>query len=100
MVLAGHPMICCRNVLSRVVLFTCAFAVSVHSAPPERSVSSSRQFIVYGTDARLRGAICEMAERSKAMALRLLGAPDRWKTPIVIQAQSWQSDSPAVRIAQ
>ena len=33
--------------------------------PAERSVSSSRQFIVYGTDVRLRGAICDLAEQSK-----------------------------------
>ncbi|MEO5722283.1 MAG: hypothetical protein ABIR71_12545 [Chthoniobacterales bacterium] len=73
--------------LFRVVFLFCVGAALLGAAPAERSVSSSRQFIVHGPDARLRGAICELAERCKRDALRALGARDGWQTPIVIQAQ-------------
>ena len=59
-----------------------------------RSVSTSRQFIVYGPDARLRGAICDLAERTKASALRLLQEKDAWGTPIVVHARFPQADLP------
>ena len=64
------------------------------AAPPERSVSTSRQFIVYGPDARLRGAICDIAERIKKDALALLRQPDGWKLPIVVNAQLAQANLP------
>ncbi len=70
------------------------------TAPPERSVSSSRQFIVYGADNRLRGAVCDAAERSKRAVLRLLDVSDLWKTPIVIQAQPLSADPAPGSIAQ
>ncbi|MEP6809050.1 MAG: hypothetical protein ABI992_02310 [Chthoniobacterales bacterium] len=58
------------------------------ASAPERSVSSSRQFVVYGDDIRLRGAICDLAERTKNDTLQLLGARDDWKTPIVVDARA------------
>ncbi|HMJ06015.1 MAG TPA: hypothetical protein VK474_07140 [Chthoniobacterales bacterium] len=72
------------------------------AAPPERSLSSSRQFIVYGLDARRRGGICELAERCKQDVLHLLGpkARDNWQTPIVIQARYPEADRPEVAPAQ
>ena len=78
-----------------------AFAVFGQVAPPPgRSVSSSRQFIVYGADARARGAICDLAERSKRDTLRLLGGRDDWRTPIVIYAQSPEINRPEAPLAQ
>lgn len=68
--------------------------------PPERSVSSSRQFVVYGGEARLRGAICDLAEQTKRDTLRLLGGRDNWQTPIVIHARSPEINRPAAPLAE
>ena len=69
-------------------------AQAARSAPPERSVSSSRQFLVFGADARLRGTICDLAERTKGDLLRLINQRDEWATPIVINAQFPQANLP------
>ena len=70
------------------------------AAPVEQSVSTSRQFIVYGTQVPLRGAICELAERTKRELLSLLDLADNWSTPIVINAQFVQANLPeAPRLA-
>ncbi|MEP6821925.1 MAG: hypothetical protein ABI946_06195 [Chthoniobacterales bacterium] len=68
--------------------------------PAERSVSSSRQFIVYGPDTRLRGAVCELAEQSKRTALGVMGARDEWQTPIVVDAQPPDLSDPTARVAR
>lgn len=65
-------------------------------ASPEQSVSTSRQFIVYGTDVAVRGAICDLAERTKRDLLVLLAQRDSWITPIVINAQYPQANLPEV----
>ena len=57
-------------------------------------VSTSRQFLVYGPDLRLRGAICELAEATKKNLLTLLGQRDAWTTPIIINAQFPQANLP------
>ena len=67
---------------------------SANAAAPARSVSSSRQFVVYGPDAQLRGAVCYLAEQTKKIALSLLREEDHWKTPIVIDAQSPEANLP------
>jgi hypothetical protein len=70
------------------IILLCVLAdASVLPAPPERSVSTSRQFLVYGADVRLRGAICDLAERAKQDVLNLIAQRDEWTTPIVIDAQ-------------
>ncbi len=66
----------------------------------ERSVSTSRQFIVYGGDTRLRGALCDLAEQTKQNALRILGGRDGWKTPIVIHAQTRSLSRPDAPVAE
>ena len=71
-----------------------AHARSAVFVAPERSVSTSRQFLVYGADVRLRGAICEIAERTKQEVLQLLRQPDEWTTPIVVDAQYPQANLP------
>jgi len=69
-------------------------------APPgvaatlERSISTSRQFLVYGPDIGLRSAICDVAERTKSDLLRRIGRRDEWATPIVIHAQYRQANLP------
>jgi len=63
---------------------------------PERSVSTSRQFLVYGPDIQLRGLICDLAERSKRDVLQLIGQRDEWRTPIVIHVQGPQANLPEI----
>ncbi|PZR71838.1 MAG: hypothetical protein DLM73_14930 [Chthoniobacterales bacterium] len=91
-------------ILSRVLVslrggFVCAgfllaLGPAVAGNAPERSVSASRQFIVYGTDLRVRGVICDLAEKAKSDLLRLLDQRDQWTTPIVINAQFPQANLP------
>ena len=66
------------------------------SAPRERSVSPSQQFFVYGGNAKLRGAVSELAEQTKANLLALLRQRDRWKTPIVVNLQAPQANLPEI----
>jgi hypothetical protein len=77
------PVPCVRSGLIGLVL-ACSPALR---AFPEQSVSTSRQFIVYGTEVAVRGAICDLAERTKRDLLVLLAQRDSWSTPIVINAQ-------------
>jgi len=66
----------------------------ISAAAVERSISTSRQFIVYGTDLAVRGAICDFGERTKRELLTLLGQRDDWTTAIVINAQYPQANLP------
>lgn len=74
-------------------------------AAPEQSISTSRQFIVYGAGIAVRGAICDLAERTKSDLLAFLDQRDGWTTPIVINAQYPQANLPelprlAVNVSQ
>lgn len=74
--------------------FLFVFATVLEAAPPEQSISTSRQFIVYGTEIAVRGAICDLAEGTKRDLLDLLDQRDSWATPIVINAQYPQANLP------
>jgi hypothetical protein len=74
--------------------FMLAAAPTLFAAPREQSTSTSHQFIVYGTDVAVRGAICDLAERTKHDLLALLDQRDAWTTPIVINAQYPQANLP------
>jgi hypothetical protein len=63
---------------------------------PEHSVSPSREFVIYGADAKFRGAISELAEQTKTNLLALLRQRDGWKTAIVINLQSQQANLPEI----
>ena len=73
------------------LFLTAAFATAT---PVEQSLSPSRQFIVYGTDLRMRGLICDLAERTKRELLTLLEERDDWTTAIIINAQYPQANLP------
>jgi hypothetical protein len=75
---------CCVLACAQVIL----------SAPLERSVSSSRQFLVYGADVRLRGAICDLAEKTKRDVIQLIDQRDEWTTPVLVNAQYRQANLP------
>ncbi len=87
--------------MNRPAIFTLIISIllvqrAMLAAPPERSVSPSRQFIVYGADAKLRGAVSDLAEATKANILALLQKPDGWKTPIVVNLQLAQANLPEI----
>src|SRR6267378_1695216 len=65
-------------------------------ALPEHSVSPSRQFVIYGADATLRGAISELAEQTKTNPLALLRQRDGWKTAVIINLRSQQANLPEI----
>ena len=61
---------------------------------PARSLSTSRQFIVYGVTVELRGAVGELAERLKQGVLDALQKRDDWRTPIILNVQFPQANVP------
>ena len=63
---------------------------------PAHSVSPSRQFVIYGADAAVRGTISELAEQTKSNLLALLGQRDEWKTSVIINLQPKQANLPEV----
>jgi hypothetical protein len=70
----------------------------LRAALPAHSVSPSRQFVIYGADAALRGTISELAEQTKSNLLALLRQRDEWKTAVVINLQSKQANLPEIRL--
>src|SRR5438445_3058866 len=84
--------------IERAAIFISAlFAGHVlYAAPTERSLSPSRQFVIYGSDAALRGAVSDLAERTKANLLVLLRQRDNWTVPIVVNLQPQQANLPEV----
>ena len=84
--------------MKRKVFASCA-TLSILLSPAigaasERSLSTSRQFILYGTDVGLRGAIAHLAEETKTNLLTILRRSDSWKTPIVVNLQFSQTNVP------
>src|SRR5205807_7024269 len=71
-------------------------AGTVSGVPFERTVSNSRQFIIFGGDARLRGAIADLAERSKSNVLALLQTGDNWLVPILLNIEQPQANLPEI----
>ena len=71
-----------------------------HSAGKPRSVSTSRQFLVYGANVRVRGAMCDLAERTKKNLLHVLDATDHWKTPLIINLNYPQANLPGGAVAR
>src|SRR4029453_6564881 len=86
-----------RRAIFILSIFLCQ---SLQAALPERSVSPSHQFIIYGGDATVRGAVSKLAEQTKANLLALLRQPDRWKTAIVINLQPEQANLPEIPPAE
>jgi len=79
------------------ILISAVFASHVlYGAPQEHSVSPSRQFVIYGADTELRGAVSNLAERTKADLLVLLRQRDNWAVPIVVNLQPQQANLPEV----
>jgi hypothetical protein len=77
-----------------ICAFVLAFPPIMSGAAPEQTLSTSRQFILYGADVGLRGAISHLAEETKTNLLALLRRSDSWKTPIVIDLQFPRANVP------
>ncbi len=89
------------RILRGIFFGACFGAVAASAAVKPRSLSTSREFIVYGTELPLRGAVCDLAERTKSDLLQLLGTPDRWKTPLIINLDYPRAnypDAPTARL--
>ena len=82
-----------------IVLFALARWQLIYGAQPEHSTSPSRQFVIYGADAKVRGAISGLAEQTKTNLLRLLRERDDWKTPVVVNLQPQQANVPDIPTA-
>jgi hypothetical protein len=79
-----------------IVLLAVANAQLIYGAQPEHSTSPSRQFVIYGADAKVRGAISGLAEQTKTNLLALLRQRDDWKTPVVVNLQPQQANIPEI----
>jgi hypothetical protein len=82
-----------------VLLFVVVSSQGFSSPRAERSTSPSRQFVIYGADAKVRGAVSNLAEHTKANLLALLRKRDDWKTQVVVNLQSQQANLPEVPAA-
>jgi len=80
----------CLRLIGSLVLQT----LPLPGAPLEQSVSTSRQFVVYGANVTVRGAICDLAENTKRDLLAVLAQRDSWMTPIVINAHYPRANLP------
>src|SRR5215467_7533 len=79
-----------------IVLFAFAGCQLIYGTQPEHSTSPSRQFVIYGADAKVRGAISGLAEETKTNFLALLRQRDNWKTSVVINLQPQQANAPEI----
>src|SRR6266699_1410766 len=84
----------CRAIFILLSIFVSA--QSLCAATLARTVSPSRQFIIYGANAAMRGAVSEVAEQTKANLLALLRQSDSWKTLIVVNLQPPQANLPEI----
>lgn len=74
-----------RSPLAAAVLFLLLLSTAgLAFDARQKSISSSRQFIVYSSDANLRAQVANFAEEVKANTLQLLGETDSWKLPVLI----------------
>lgn len=79
-----------------MVLFSVASGLLVSAAQPDRSISPSREFVIYGADAKVRGAVSSLAEQTKSNLLALLCQRDGWKTPVIVNLQAKQANVPEI----
>ncbi|MDQ3414480.1 MAG: hypothetical protein M3480_05825 [Verrucomicrobiota bacterium] len=82
------------------VVALCLTTGAGFAAGKPRSTSTSRQFVVYGADVRVRGALCDLAERTKSNLLQLLGQRDNWKTALVVNLDYPRANFPDAAVAQ
>ena len=89
----------CRTLAASIFALS-IFAIFQTASALDRSMSSSGQFAVYGEDVAWRGAICDLAERTKSDLLGILKRRDQWTTPIVINLESRAANLPEIPAAE
>jgi hypothetical protein len=87
--------------ISRVAMipFSIAGSLLISAAQPDHSISPSREFLIYGADPKLRGAVSSLAEQTKSNLLALLRQRDGWKTPVIVNLQPQQANVPEIPLA-
>jgi hypothetical protein len=88
------------KILCAVGAIVFPLAGAAYPAGKPHSTSSSRQFIVYGADLRVRAAMCDLAERTKANLFHLLDLRDHWKTLLIINLDCPQANFPDAPLPQ
>jgi len=83
------------RLIALVFLLLCS-ASALSAAPRERSVSPSRQFIIFGGNRILRSAVSDTAEQTKSRVLTLLHVRDQWSVPILLNLQRPQANIPEI----
>ena len=84
-------------VIGLALTFLSIFATNTRAVTSsERSVSPTRQFIIYGADGRSRGEISALAERTKSNLLAVLKRRDDWKIAVVINLQARTANLPEI----
>jgi hypothetical protein len=79
-----------------MVLFSVVGSLLVSAAQRDHSISPSREFVIYGADPKLRGAVSSLAEQTKSNLLALLRQRDGWKTPVIVNLQAQQANVPEI----
>ena len=83
-----------RNILTGLSGALSLICLTNAWAAKPNSISTSRQFLVFGAEVPVRGAICDLAERTKSHLLHLLDQHDNWKTPLLINLDYPQANFP------
>lgn len=79
-----------------MVVFGVVAGLFISGAHPDRSLSPSRQFVIFGADDVVRGAVSGLAEQTKSNLLTLLRQRDDWKTPVIVNLQPHQANIPEI----
>ena len=82
--------------LAVFVLLAVGSSQTIYGAQVEHSTSPSRQFVIYGADPKIRGAVSGLAEQTKTNLLTLLRQRDDWKTPVVVNLRPQQANAPEI----
>ena len=76
------------------MFFLLCSCIAVPAAPLERSVSPSRQFVIFGGNRILRSVVSDAAEALKSKVLTLLEVRDQWSVPILLNLRRSQANFP------
>jgi hypothetical protein len=89
------PVVCLFALIPATGVFGDNFKAS------DRSVSASKEFVIYCSDLAMRLAVSSFSEQTKKGILGLLGQDDHWKIPVVItflREDPAQPDRPASEV--
>ncbi|HEX5176559.1 MAG TPA: hypothetical protein VFV83_06000 [Chthoniobacteraceae bacterium] len=89
-----------HKVVRSVAFFLCLTPGIAGSASKAHSTSTSRQFLVYGAEVQVRGAMCDLAERTKSHFLRLLDLRDGWRTTLVVNLDYPRANIPETALVR